>query len=74
MNDLRLPSDQHVSVQSHLDELTRRLTAIIILISILTVIWSFSVGDLLKYSLNQMDPCLGSPHVLRFFHLKNGRV
>ena len=67
MNDLRLPSDQHVSVQSHLDELTRRLTAIIILISILTVIWSFSVGDLLKYSLNQMDPCLSSSPCLTVF-------
>ena len=67
MNDLRLPSDQHVSVQSHLDELTRRLTAVIILISIITVIWSFSVGNILSYSLDNLDPCSGSDPCLTVF-------
>ena len=57
MSDLRLSSDRFASIQSHLQELSKRITAVIILISILTVIWSFSVGDILTFSLREMDPC-----------------
>ena len=57
MNDLHLSSDGRSSVQSHLDELSRRITAVIILIIILTGIWSFSIDEILNYVLGRLDPC-----------------
>ena len=57
MNDLHLSSDDRNSVQSHLDELSKRLTAVIILIIILTGIWSFSIDEILNYVLGRLDPC-----------------
>ena len=57
MNDLHLSSDDRSSVQSHLDELSKRLTAVIILIIILTGIWSFSIDEILNYVLGRLDPC-----------------
>ena len=57
MNDLHLSGDDRSSVQSHLDELSKRLTAVIILIIILTGIWSFSIDEILNYVLGRLDPC-----------------
>ena len=57
MNDLHLSGDDRNSVQSHLDELSKRLTAIIILVIILTGIWSFSIDEILNYVLGRLDPC-----------------
>ena len=57
MNDLHLSSDGRSSVQSHLDELSKRLTSVIILIIILTGIWSFSIDEILNYVLGRLDPC-----------------
>ena len=57
MNDLHLSSDDRSPVQSHLDEFYRRLTTVVILVVILTVIWSFSIDSILHYVMLQLDPC-----------------
>ena len=57
MNDLHLSSDDRTPFQDHLDELSRRITSIVILIVILTGIWSISIDEILRYTLNQLDPC-----------------
>jgi len=60
MNDLHLSSDDRTSVQAHFDELTRRLTSVIILVIIVTGIWSSSIDEILKYLLQKLDPCTDS--------------
>lgn len=57
MNDLHLSGDDRSSIQSHLDELSQRLTSVVILVIILTGIWSFSIDEILRYVLNRLDPC-----------------
>ena len=57
MNDLHLSGDDRTSIQSHLDELSRRLTSVVILVIILTGIWSISIDEILNYILNRLDPC-----------------
>ena len=57
MNDLHLSSDDRTPFQEHLDELSTRITSIVILIVILTGIWSMSIDEILSYTLNQLDPC-----------------
>lgn len=57
MNDLQLSSDDRSSVQSHLDELSRKITSVVILVIILSIIWSFSIDQILNYVLNKLDPC-----------------
>ena len=57
MNDLHLSSDDRSSIQSHLDEFAKRLTSIIILVVILTIVWSISIDEILHYVLLQLDPC-----------------
>ncbi len=47
-------------MQSHLDELYRRVSVVIILVVILTVIWSISIDQILHSVLLQLDPCGGS--------------
>ena len=44
-------------MQDHLDELSRRFTYVVILVIILTGIWSFSIDQILRYTLQQLDPC-----------------
>ena len=58
MNDLHLSSDDRSTIQSHLDEFSRRLTTVIILVVILTGIWSISIDEILHYVILQLDPCL----------------
>ena len=60
MNDLQLSSDGRSSVQSHLDELSRKITSVVILVIILSIIWSFSIDQILNYVLNKLDPCENS--------------
>jgi Sec-independent protein secretion pathway component TatC len=60
MNDLHLSSDDRQSINSHLDEFTRRVTATLILFCILTGIWSFSIDKILHWLLLSLDPCSGS--------------
>ena len=60
MNDLQLSSDDRSSVQSHLDELSRKITSVVILVIILSIIWSFSIDQILNYVLNKLDPCENS--------------
>ena len=57
MNDLHLSSDDRSSFQSHLDEFAKRLTSVIILVVILTIVWSFSIDEILRQVLQQLDPC-----------------
>ena len=57
MNDMYLSTDDRDSFQSHLSELSKRMTAIVFLILILTVIWSFSIDQILRYALEKLDPC-----------------
>ena len=57
MNDLHLSSDDRTPFQEHLDELSRMITSIVILVVILTGIWSISIDEILGYTLNQLDPC-----------------
>ena len=57
MNDLHLSSDDRTPFQAHLDELSRKITSVVILIVILTGIWSISIDEILRYTLNQLDPC-----------------
>ncbi|MGB1474869.1 MAG: twin-arginine translocase subunit TatC [Candidatus Poseidoniaceae archaeon] len=58
MNDLHLSSDDRTTFQEHLDEMSRRITSIVILIVILTGIWSISIDEILRYTLSQLDPCV----------------
>ena len=57
MNDLHLPSDVKDSFQSHLEELFRRISIIVVLIVILTGIWSLSIDQILNHFLTKLDPC-----------------
>jgi len=60
MNDLHLSNDDRAVMQAHLDELSRRITYVVILVIILSGIWSFSIDEILKYVLTQLDPCADS--------------
>ena len=60
MNDLHLSSDDRSSFQSHLDEFAKRLTSVIILVVIMTIVWSFSIDEILRQVLQQLDPCSDS--------------
>ena len=60
MNDLHLPSDVKDSFQSHLEELFRRISTIVVLVVILTGIWSLSIDQILNHLLTKLDPCDGS--------------
>lgn len=44
-------------MQTHLDEFSRRLTSIVILVIILSGVWSFSIDEILRYLLERLDPC-----------------
>ena len=57
MNDLHLSSDDRNTFQSHLDELSSKITSVLILIVILTGIWSFSIDEILNLTLTQLVPC-----------------
>ena len=57
MSDLHLSSDDRTPFQEHLDEMSRRITSIVILIVILTGIWSISIDEILRYTLTKLDPC-----------------
>ena len=57
-------------MRDHLDELSRRFTYVVILVIILTGIWSFSIDQILRYTLQQLDPCNQS--CINIFHQTNG--
>ena len=54
-----LESDRDAAVQSHLDELSKRAMVVFITVASLTVIWSFSVDELLRNFLAVLHPCEG---------------
>ena len=47
-------------MQEHLAEFSKRLTSIVILVIILSGIWSFSIDEILKHLLVKLDPCSDS--------------
>ena len=57
MGDLHLSSDDRINVQSHLDELGRRLLSVVLLVVILTGIWSISIDQILHWIMLRLDPC-----------------
>ena len=57
MSSLHLSSDDRSSFQSHLNELSQRLTSVIILAIILTGFWSLSIDEILNNILLRLDPC-----------------
>ena len=57
MNDLHLSTDDRTLIQHHLEELVKRLTSILILVVILSLIWSLSIDEILKWTLQKLDPC-----------------
>ncbi len=60
MDDMYLSTDDRVDIQIHLQELSKRISTIIILIVILTLIWSISIDQILKFVLSSLDPCMDS--------------
>jgi Sec-independent protein secretion pathway component TatC len=54
-----LESDKDTRIQSHLDELSKRTVLLFITIVSLTLIWSFSVDELLRDFLAMLHPCQG---------------
>ena len=54
-----LESDKDAAIQSHLDELSKRAMLVFITVATLTVIWSFSVDELLRNFLVVLHPCEG---------------
>lgn len=54
-----LESDKDTAIQSHLNELSKRTVLIFVTIATLTLIWSFSVDDLLRDFLTMLHPCQG---------------
>ena len=47
-------------MQEHIAEFSKRLTSIVILVIILSGIWSFSIDEILKHLLIKLDPCSDS--------------
>ena len=58
MSNLHLSSDDRSTFQSHLSELSQRLTSTIILAIILTGVWSLSIDEILNFILLRLDPCI----------------
>lgn len=54
-----LESDKDTAIQSHLNELSKRTILVFITIATLTLIWSFSVDELLRDFLAMLHPCQG---------------
>ena len=57
MTQLSLSEDDCSPIQSHLDELSKRLTVAVILWLVLTAIWSLSIDQILHTILTRLDPC-----------------
>ncbi len=52
-----LEGDEYTPPQSHLDELTARVTVLFVSVLMLTVVWSFFVDDVLGTLLTMLNPC-----------------
>lgn len=52
-----LESDRYASVQSHLDELTLRITILFISALFMTVFWSVFIDEILQHLLSILTPC-----------------
>ena len=52
-----MSSDDRNNIQTHFDELYRRMLSVILLVVILTGIWSLSIDKILHYVLLNLDPC-----------------
>ena len=54
-----LESDKDTAIQTHLNELSKRTMLIFITIATLTLVWSFSIDELLRDFLAMLHPCQG---------------
>ncbi len=60
MGGLKLADDDDVPIENHLSEFSYRASVLLLLIAILTVVWSFQIDSILTYSMGVLDPCLDS--------------
>ena len=60
MSGLKLANDEEVPIENHLGEFSYRASILLLLIAILTVVWSLKIDSILTYSMNILDPCIDS--------------
>ena len=60
MGGLKLADDEDVPIENHLSEFSYRSSVLLLLIAILTVVWSLKIDSILTYSMNVLDPCIDS--------------
>lgn len=52
-----LESDAEKAIQSHLNDVSKRVGFVFVLVAVLTLIWSFFIDDVLKTFLQSLQPC-----------------
>ncbi len=57
--NILLESDKDAAVQSHFDELSKRTMLVFLTVATLTIVWSFSVDQILRDFLAMLHPCQG---------------
>ncbi len=57
MGGLKLADDEDVPLEHHLSEFSYRASLLLLLIAILTVVWSFQIDSILTYTMCVLDPC-----------------
>jgi Sec-independent protein secretion pathway component TatC len=60
MSGLKLADDDDVPLEHHLGEFSYRASLLLLLIAILTVVWSFQIDAILAYTMRILDPCSDS--------------
>ena len=60
MGGLKLADDEDVPIENHLSEFSYRASILLLLIAILTVVWSLKIDSILTFSMSILDPCINS--------------
>ena len=60
MGGLKLADDEDIPLEYHLSEFSYRASLLLLLIAILTVVWSFQIDSILTYAMLVLDPCVDS--------------
>jgi Sec-independent protein secretion pathway component TatC len=60
MGGLKLAADEDLPLDNHLSEFSYRASLLLLLVAILTVVWSFQIDSILTYTMRVLDPCLDS--------------
>jgi len=60
MGELKLADDEDVPLEHHLSEFSYRASLLLLLIAVLTVVWSFQIDSILTYTMRILDPCSDS--------------